>query len=388
MNNSIVPVLEVIMARRITALPKKLRLFTQEATRLPSSLLLTGPRGVGKSTFLLHHGRSRRFLYFCADNPLVMALNLSEVVQSIFMAGYEGVIIDEVHYAQDWSLHLKSLYDAYPAASFWISDSSSLLLRSGNADLSRRFVHLDMPIMSFREYLFLETGVIHPRYVPFSEGPALPVQPTAAILSAFGEYRRHGTRPFYGEGYFIERMLAVLDKGIHSDVPFFIPRIVDDNLRLMHAIVGTLGMATIPRLQVQSLCADWNIGADKLYTLLNIMEAVGILQIIRKENDRKAKSAGDKLFFADPVYYEVLGSLVGNAREAWVATCSKCAGWDVTTSRDKAQADFVISKEGRRITLEVGGKKKSRKGADFVIHDDIDYPTATAIPLWLLAMSW
>jgi predicted AAA+ superfamily ATPase len=75
-----------------------------------------------------------------------MALNLSEVVQSIFMAGYEGVIIDEVHYAQDWSLHLKSLYDAYPAASFWISDSSSLLLRSGKGDLSRRFVHLDMPI--------------------------------------------------------------------------------------------------------------------------------------------------------------------------------------------------------------------------------------------------
>jgi len=146
MNNSIVPALEVIMARRIAALPEKLRLFTQEATRLPSSLLLTGPRGVGKSTFLLHHGRGRRFLYFSADNPLVMALNLSEVVQSIFMAGYEGVIIDEVHYAQDWSLHLKSLYDAYPAASFWISDSSSLLLRSGKGDLSRRFVHLDMPI--------------------------------------------------------------------------------------------------------------------------------------------------------------------------------------------------------------------------------------------------
>jgi hypothetical protein len=71
-----------------------------------------------------------------------------------------------------------------------------------------------------------------------------------------------------------------------------------------------------------------------------------------------------------------------------VATCSKYAGWDVTTSRDKAQADFVISKDGRRITLEVGGKNKSRRGADFVIRDDIDYPTATAIPRWLLAMSW
>jgi predicted AAA+ superfamily ATPase len=388
MSTEIVQALEVIMARQIASLPEKLRLFTQEAKGLPSSLLLTGPRGVGKSTFLLHHGRERKFLYFSADNPLVLTLPLSEVVQGIFMAGYTGVIIDEVHYANDWSLHLKSLYDAYPGASFWISDSTSLLLKSGYADLSRRFVHLAMPIMSFREYVHLETGVMYPRYTPFEDAAELPVHPSPAIMSAFSEYRKHGTRPFYSEGYFNERMLAVLHKSIHSDVPFFIPRIEDNNLRLMHAIVGTLSMATIPRLQVRSLCADWGIGADKLYTLINVMESVGILRVIRKENDRKAKTAGDKLFFADPVYYDVLGGLIGNAREAFVAAFCQLDGWEVTSSRDESLGDFVITKKGRRIILEVGGKKKSRKGADYVIRDDIDYPTATAIPLWLLAMCW
>jgi predicted AAA+ superfamily ATPase len=388
MNNTIVQSLEVVMARRLAALPKKLRLFTKEATSLPTSLILTGPRGVGKSTFLLHHGQKHHLLYFSADNPLIMPFSLSEVVKSIFMAGYEGVIIDEIHYANNWSIHLKSLYDDFPNYLFWVSDSSSLSLRSGSADLSRRFVHLSMPIMSFREYLFLETGITYDRYVAFENNEMIPVQPNATILAAFAEYRKHGTRPFYSEGYFNERMLAVLDKSIHSDVPFFIPQIVDNNLRLMHAIVGTLSMASIPRLQVQSLCSDWNVGADKLYTLLNVMETVGILQIIRKEGDRKAKTAGDKLFFADPVYYSVLGGKIGNAREAFVATFCKLSDWNVASSRDETQGDFVITKNGKRVTIEVGGKKKSHKGADFVVRDDIDYPTKTVIPLWLLAMSW
>ena len=48
-----------------------------------------------------------------------------------------------------------------------------------------------------------------------------------------------------------------------------------DNIRLMSAVVGTLSMSSIPRLQVRSLCADWNVSADKLYQLLDVMEAVG-----------------------------------------------------------------------------------------------------------------
>ena len=388
MNNFIIEALEANMARRLAALPQKLRLFTQEATSLPDSLILTGPRGVGKSTFLLHHGQKRNMLYFSADNPLVMPYSLSEVVKAIIIKGYEGVIIDEVHYANNWSIHLKSLYDDYPGYTFWISDSSSLILRSGNADLSRRFVHLSMPIMSFREYLFLKSGIIYDRYEAFDQKAKIPVHPDAAILTAFSEYKKFGTRPFYNENYFNERMLAILNKSIQADIPFFIPRIVDNNFRLMHAIVGTLSMASIPRLQVQSLCADWNIGADKLYSLLNVMEEVGILHIIRKENDRKAKTVGDKLFFADPIYYEVLGGKVGNAREAFVATFCKLGGWNITSTRDEKKGDFIITKNNRRITLEVGGKKKGLKGADFAIRDDIDYPSKSFIPLWLLAMIW
>jgi len=384
--------LETAMSRRIASLPSRIRLFSREYGALPRALLLTGSRGVGKTTFLLHHARESRMLYFSADNPMLAGELLYETVKSMFMAGYEGVIVDEVHYARDWSLHLKALYDDFPAHRLWVSDSSALVLRAALGDTSRRYVPIRMPLLSFREFLYLETGVDYPVCDPFSDSVKLPVEPTSAILDSFRKYRSFGTRPFYGEGNFEDRMLAVLDKTLYSDVPFFLPNITDGNLRLMKAITGTLAAASIPRLQVRSLCADWGVGADKLYQILGVMESVGVLRIVRTENDTKAKSAGDKLFFADPAFYSVLRGSLGTSREALVASLCADAGWTVETTKDDSTGDFVITRPSVRgsekLKIEVGGASKKIKNADFVIRDDIDYPAGNTVPLWLLGMGW
>ena len=64
----------------------------------------------------------------------------------------------------------------------------------------------------------------------------------------------------------------------------------------------------------------------------------------------------------------------------------------VITYGAEATGDFVISRLGgsstRRIALEVGGASKRRKGSDFVIRDDLDFPTAAALPLWMLGMMY
>ncbi len=384
--------IELAMNRRISSMPTKIRPFTREIGTLPRALMLTGPRGVGKTTFLLHHAKGRKILYFSADNPIFSGEPLYNTIKAICMAGYEGVIIDEVHHARDWSLHLKAIYDDFPAHFFWVSDSSSLILRSGIGDTSRRYVPIRMPLLSFREFLYLETGAEYHPYEPFGTLMELPLQPSPAVLDAFRKYRVVGTRPFYSEGNFADRMLAILDKTLYTDVPYFLPALSDGNLRLMKAITGTLASASIPRLQVRSLCSDWGIGAEKLYQILNVMESVGVLRIIRTENDTKAKTAGDKLFFADPSYYTVFRGDSGTAREALVAAFFEEAGWVVESAKDDSTGDFVVSRRTlsamEKIKIEVGGASKKLNKADFVIRDDIDYPASKTIPLWLAGMAW
>ena len=187
-------------------------------------------------------------------------------------------------------------------------------------------------------------------------------------------------------------MLSILDKTLYSDIPFFLPSISDGNLRLMKTITGTLANSSIPRLQVRSLCTDWSVGADKLYQLLDVMEAVDLLRIIRKEHNTKAKTAGEKLFFSDPAFYTVLGGDVNNAREALVAMLCTAGGFLVEATKDEATGDFILSKSYdtsvNHIIIEVGGSSKSLKKADFVIRDDTDYPGNRSIPLWLPGMMY
>lgn len=370
------------MERRRAAMPRALRPFTAEHAVLPRAVIVTGARGVGKSTFLLHHSRAHRHLYLSADNPLIGEIPLYEIGEQAFVAGYEGIVVDEVHFARDWSAHLKALYDDFPEHTIWASDSSSLVLRAGSADLSRRFVPISMPLLSFREYLALHGSTVCPPFDPFQ---TVPVNATPDLLKAFRDYRREGTRPMFEEGHVPERLVAVLEKTLHFDVPFFVPQITDGNIRLMNAIVGTLAKASIPRLQVRSLCADWNIGADKLYQLLYVMESVGVVRIVRKVRDTKAHTAGEKLFFGDPALYHALDGDTGTEREALTAAMLIEAGKNLYAAGDERRGDFLID---GTITIEIGGTNKQPKAADFVIRDDTDVAAGKTLPLWSLGFMY
>ncbi|MEG3066287.1 AAA family ATPase [Acetomicrobium sp.] len=77
---------------------------------------MLGPRGVGKTTLTLVT-RSKEMLYIPADNPLVAPFKLWDICEAAFRAGYDGRYIDELHYAREWAVHLKALYDAFPGKS-------------------------------------------------------------------------------------------------------------------------------------------------------------------------------------------------------------------------------------------------------------------------------
>lgn len=67
-------------------------------------------------------------LYISADNPMLADEPLYETVKSILLAGFSGVIIDEVHFAREWSVHLKAIFDDFPKQSLWVSGSSALIM--------------------------------------------------------------------------------------------------------------------------------------------------------------------------------------------------------------------------------------------------------------------
>ncbi len=145
-SEQIIETLELNKMRKIQRLPQILRPFFEKVEFKNRAVMIFGSRGVGKTTFMLSKIKDKKIFYLSADNPLTSTSNLYEIGNTVFMAGYEGIAIDEVHYAKDWSINLKSLYDDFPDKIIIAIDSNSMILRSGIGDLSRRFSKIQIPL--------------------------------------------------------------------------------------------------------------------------------------------------------------------------------------------------------------------------------------------------
>ncbi|WP_372590313.1 AAA family ATPase [Fervidobacterium pennivorans subsp. carthaginiensis] len=385
---NVIELLELRMKRVISFLPRKRRPYFEELKRHFTSrgILLAGPRGSGKTTFLLSIAEEKNIFYISADDPIIYTTPFQDLAQYILIH-YDGLIIDEVHYLKEWSLHIKSLYDSFPNKAIWLSDSSSIILRKGIADLSRRFVVHNLPLMSLREYIYFETGKELPKITDPFDKTSLQIVPEILreidILKYFKAYKENGTRPFYQEGNFAERVKNVLEKSIYVDIPYFVGQLTENHFGVMKAIVSHLAFSKVPTINIEAICRDWAISKQKLYQLLQAMKEIRLITIVQKSPIEKPYSKGSKIFFADPVIYNVLEAETGTFREAFVVFSLKNKG-TLLAEKDKTKCDLIFN--GMR--LEIGGANKKPKQADFVIRDDIDLSVRNVIPMWVLGMGW
>ncbi len=379
----IIETLELTKSRLLLHLPQRLRPFFREiSSETVRSLFIYGPRGVGKTTFLLNAIQDKNYLYLSADHPMVAGLDLYNFASFAFREGFEGIVIDEIHFANNWSTHLKALYDDYPDRSILVSDSSSLILQKGVADLSRRFVSQRIPLLSFREYIYLRTELLLEPISLFSfDSQLFKTIQQVNVLKLFKEYLGEGIRPFFSEGAYCRRMEGVLHKTIYSDIPFYVPSIRDNHLRLMNGIVTHLLQSSIPTINMAKMCAEWAVSKEKLYELLYVMEHCELIRIVHKAGKQRKYSKGAKIFFADPSFYPCFNGELGNCREAF-AVFSLQERYKVYASKKETECDYVV--DGYKI--EIGGKNKKRKGADLVLRDDIDLPVGDSIPLWMAGL--
>lgn len=365
-------------------LPQRLRPFIARTSLVGKrGALVLGARGVGKTTLLLREAARADVLYVSVDSPLLATISLSELADEAFAAGFKGIVFDEVHHADQWSKHCKAIYDSHPNRCIWISDSSSVMAREGVADLSRRFPQVTLPFLSFPEYLALKHEIAIEALDPFScnADAVEDALKKTDILAEFSSYKRVGLRPIFLEGDYEQKILAIIEKTIFTDIPFLVPQIQENYIRLMNSVIGYLATATVPTLHIEALSTQWGLGKEKLYRLLAVMEQASLITIVRFKSDRHVMTKGAKIFLADPTMYQALGGIEGNVREALVVTMFRQCGKEIYACKDERSGDFVVNS----ITLEVGGRDKERKGADFVIRDGIERASFKTIPLWVIA---
>ncbi len=138
------------------------------------TVVLTGTRRVGKTTIqyqmidaLLNAGvPPQKIVFISMDHPMLKLSQFQDVLDCYHEAIYAEqdvyYFFDEVQYAQDWDLWLKTIYDNQPDTRVVATGSASPALMKGSRESGAgRWTVIQVPTLSFYEYCEL-VGVERP----------------------------------------------------------------------------------------------------------------------------------------------------------------------------------------------------------------------------------
>jgi predicted AAA+ superfamily ATPase len=196
-----------ILLEQFQELPFFPRKIFEQITLDNSISGILGPRGVGKTTFLLHFilergAKQRKSLYVSADNIYFLNHSLLHLVDQLYKeTDVRLLCIDEVHKYPNWNQELKNIADTYLDFRIVFSGSSMIDLIQSKYDLSRRVTIYSLHGFSFREYLewhlkkqfsiySLEDLVT--RHLQIEQDIAIP-----KILKHLQDYLKCGYYPFF-----------------------------------------------------------------------------------------------------------------------------------------------------------------------------------------------
>jgi len=356
---------------------------------------IKGPRGAGKTTLVMQLLQEsglaeEEALYVTADHPRVNAIRLYDIAEAFAKLGGQLLVIDEIHKQSGFAADLKAVYDTLSLRVVF-TGSSALHLDHAKVDLSRRAVIHNLPCLSLREFVELETGL---------EFAALDlttlVQDHAAIageivtrlaerriLRLYRDYLAYGAYPFYREGVadYPVKLIEVVRQMIDSDLAV-IYNIDKDHLNKLNRILELICRSPPLELKVTRLAGAAGINIRTLYAYLGYLEKGSL---VRAVTSHKSLAKADKLYFDNPNLFSILCDYPqeGAIRETFAAAMLGNAGHRL---HYPARGDFLVDE---RYLFEVGGKGKdfgqiSGITDSYILRDNEEYGIGNKIPLWLL----
>lgn len=358
-------------------------------------IVITGARGVGKTTMLLQHIKlseaDSSSLYISADNIYFTDNSLYDVASKFHKLNGKFLYIDEVHKYKNWSTEVKMMYDNLPDLHIVVTGSSVLDIAKGaEADLSRRAIVYNLEGMSFREYLNFTCGTeIKPVSLHdiVTHAYALP-ENIPHPIPLWMDYLKVGYFPFFKEDDFYTRLDNVVNQTLEVDIPTYANMNISTSTKLKR-LLYIIARSVPFKPNVTEIARA--IGADRrsISDYFVYMEKAGLISRLRHADDKMALLEKiDKIYLSNPTLCCAQSDGkpdIGNLRETAFFSLMRVNNRVASSP----VSDFLIDD----MTFEVGGKNKKKKQIEsvengFVVKDDIEHGFLNTIPLWAFGLNY
>ena len=367
------------------------------------SIGILGQRGLGKTTMMLQYIKENftnknTALYVSLDNPYMQSVSLFEFAKYFEQHGGEVLFVDEVHKYEDWSTHIKNIYDTLELKVVF-SGSSILQISQQNSDLSRRSIIYTLENLSFREYLelldiykfdsFMLENILE-NHISITQTISEHIKP----LMHFKEYLKYGAYPFILEDkeVYHQKIIQIINLILETDLPH-INHIDISQITKLKKLLYLLA-TNVPFIpNITDIAKATNISRPKVYDYLEYLERAKVINSIKsKEKGYNIMAKPEKLFMQNTnISYAITANLdTGSAREAFFVNQIKNALSSQTRLIDDRifsakKGDFLVDD---KYTFEIGGKNKDFSQIkdiknSYLALDDIEVGYGAKIPLWL-----
>lgn len=357
---------------------------------------IRGYRGVGKTTLVLqyikeHFPNRQTVLYASADHGWFQTHSLYDLAEYHQQHGGTHLFLDEIHHYLNWQTEIKNIYDDFPQMHIVFTGSSMLQINAKAADLSRRLRLYTLQVMSLREYIAIENGLVLPTYtlkqvLSNSINIASEISEQLTIQPLFESYLNRGCYPFYkeeGDG-FEQRLQETIWTVLERDWPA-IEEVNYATIQKTKRLLMVLAEAVPLTPNMTELFAAVETNREGGLRMLYTLEKAGLLALLsRQPRSIGALRKPDKIYLGNSnLMYSLASSPnIGTIRETFFYNQIHASGIDVLLV---PSGDFLID---RQYTIEVGGPSKTFKQIrniqnSFLAVDNTLIGDVNKIPLWL-----
>ncbi len=364
--------------------------------KINRSVVLMGPRRVGKTVMLYHCIQNlikddvnpQKIFFVGIDNPIYINLGLEEILalckKSLALDNLEGcfVFFDEIQYLKDWERHLKILVDSYPKTKFVVSGSAAAALKWHSTESGAgRFTDFLLPPLTFQEFIHLKdmNHLIYEGEVPYGRKilPYCLTHDIKELNTLFVHYLNFGGYPE-----------VVLSEKIQSDMGRYVKSDIVDKvlLRDLPSLYGIRDVQELNRFfayiaynsgkefSYEKMSKESGIQKDTLKKYLEYLEAAFLIKVLNKVgiNAKRLKRVTRfKVYLTNPSLRTALFSPLTEI-DSEMGEMVETAILSQWMHREKLDLTYARWKEGRK-----------EGEVDLVLVDDKSFK-----PLWGVEIKW
>jgi hypothetical protein len=337
------------------------------------SIVLMGPRRVGKTVMLYHTIQrlidegvpAQNIIYISVETPIYNNIHLEQLYnlckQTLGKQPEDKsqyyVFFDEIQYLKDWEVHLKSLVDTYRNTRFVVSGSAAAELKKrSNESGAGRFTDFLLPPLTFYEYIHLKDyqNLLVPQQMQWYDTTtdfynAIDIK---RLNQLFIDYINYGGYPEVvfsdkiqeNPGQFIRH--DIIDKVLLRDLPSLYG--IQD-VQELNSVFTMIAYHSGDQFSYERMSKESGVRKDTLRKYIEYLEAAFLIKVIHRTDDtakRYQRETAFKIYLTNPSLRCALfqpitetDSEIGNMVETAVY-----AQWIPRLGVDIAYANWRISK--------------------------------------------